>query len=111
MYKGKFRVGIEFYNMLIESKEFNSKVGNVLLALGKLQAELITFFTRKLISGNNKRAILTTLIEFAKRNRLFYMSTIISIKQVTLQHNFITHNIYTLFINLINESNLTKRYS
>ena len=108
MYKGEPTEGIEFYNLLVESDEFTSELGKVALASGKLEAELILFLMRNGIKGNYKRATLGTLVDRAKKNDLLDKNMIIALEQISKQRNYITHNIYALFTDLIDETILEK---
>lgn len=108
MYKGEPTAGIEFYNLLIESDEFTSELGKVALASGKLEAELMLFLDRNGIKGNYKKSTLGTLIKIGEENELFGSNLIISLKQISKQRNYLTHNIYALFTNLIDETILER---
>jgi len=108
MYQGKPTGGIKFYNLLMESEEFTSELGKVSLASGKLEAELIIYLIQNGISGNYKKATLGTLIRIGEENNLFDQNMIISLKQIAKQRNYITHNIYALFTDLIDETILEK---
>ena len=108
MYKGEPTEGIMFYNLLMNSEEFTSELGKVALASGKLEAELIIFLTQNGVSGNYKKATLGTLIRIGKDNKLFDQNMVISLELITKQRNYITHNIYALFTNLIDETILEK---
>lgn len=105
MYKGEPSNGIEFYNLLNKSKEFTSELGKVVLASGKLEAELIFFLKRSDIKGNYDKATLGgTLIDLTEKNDLIDDNMRISLKIISNQRNYITHNIYGLFIDLKDET-------
>ena len=104
MYKGQPSKGLEFYNLLNQSEEFTSELGKVALASGKLEAELILFLTKNEINGNYKKATLGTLIRIANENNLFSSNEKIAFKMISKQRNYITHNIYALFTDLIDET-------
>jgi hypothetical protein len=108
MYKGEPTKGIEFYNLLNESEEFTSELGKVALASGKLEAELILLLKRKGIKGKYDKATLGTLIELVDYNDLIDKNMRMSLKTISKQRNYITHNIYALFIDLIDETILEK---
>lgn len=109
MYKGEPTEGIEFYKLLIESEEFTSELGKVSLASGKLEAELMQFFNRNGIKENYKKASLGTLIKIGEKNKLFDSNMIISLNLISKQRNYLTHNIYALFTNLIDETILERK--
>ncbi len=108
MYRGESTEGIKFYNLLMESDEFTSELGKVTLASGKLEAELILLFNRNGINGNYKKATLGTLVRIGEDNKLFDENMAISLKQILKQRNHLTHNIYALFTNLIDETILER---
>ncbi len=108
MYKGQTSKGLDFYNLLHNSEEFTSELGKVALASGKLEAELILFLTRNEIKGNYKNSTLGKLIRVAAENNLFTKNEKIALEMISKQRNYITHNIYVLFIDLIEETILEK---
>lgn len=108
MYKGEPTKGLEFYKLLNESEEFTSELGKVALASGKLEAELIIILTKNGIKGNYKKATLGTLIDIADKNELIDNNMRSILKGLSKQRNYITHNIYALFIDLIDETILEK---
>ena len=108
MYKGKPSKGLEFYNLLNQSDEFTSELGKVALASGKLEVELINFLTRNEINENYKKATLGTLIRITNENNLLTSNEKIVFEMISKQRNYITHNIYALFTDLIDETFLEK---
>ena len=108
MYNGEPSKGLEFYKLLNESEEFISELGKVTLASGKLEAEMILFLKRKGIKGKYNKANLGTLIELVDKNNLIDKNMKISLKTISKQRNYITHNIYGLFIDLYDETILEK---
>lgn len=108
MYKGKPTEGLKFYNLLEESEEFTSELGKVALASGKLEAELIIHLELNDVKGKYKRATLGTLIEKAEKNGLLDKNMISALKMISKQRNYITHNIYALFIDQLEETILEK---
>ncbi len=108
MFKGEPKEGLEFYKLLVESEEFTSELGKVTLASGMLEAELIILLKRNEIEGKYKKATLGALIDKVKKNKLLDSNMIIHLRQVSLQRNYITHNIYALLSDLINETILER---
>lgn len=104
MYKGEPSKGIKFYNLLYQSEEFTSELGKVALASGKLEVELILFLTRNEINGNYRKATLGTLIRIVSENNLLNENEKIAFEMIYKQRNYITHNIYALFTDLIEET-------
>lgn len=107
-YQGKPTKGIEFYNLLNQSQEFTSELGRVALASGQLEAGLILLLKRHNINEKYNKATLGRLIRFANKYNLITNNDKISFEMISRQRNYITHNIYALFIDLINETVLEK---
>ena len=108
MYKGEPKKGIEFYELLEKSEEFTSELGKVTLASGKLEAELINLLEHNNVQGNYKKATLGTLINRAHKSQLIDKNLEMALRMVSTQRNYITHNIYALFIDQIDETILEK---
>ena len=56
------------------------------------------------VKGKYKRATLGTLIEKAEKNGLLDKNMISALKMISKQRNYITHNIYALFIDQLEET-------
>lgn len=109
MYRGEPTKGIAFYNLLFESDEFNIELGKVILAAGKLEAELILFLKRSGITQNLSRSTFGSLIKIGKQHNLFNNNNLtIALELICKQRNYLTHNIYALFIDLHEETILEK---
>lgn len=108
MYKGEPTKGIQFFNLLFESDEFCAELGKVTLAAGRLEAELILFLNRKGITENVNRSTLGKLISIGKRNALFDRNLTDAFETICKQRNYLTHNIYALFVELIDETILDR---
>lgn len=108
MYQGKPILGIEFYHFLEKSKEFTSELGQAVLACGKLEAELIILLEKNDLNGKYKKATLGTLIRRAEKNRIIDEKMIDALRMVSIQRNYITHNIYALFMGQLEETILEK---
>ncbi len=108
MFKGKPTKGIDFFHLLEKSEEFTSELGKVILNSGKLEAELIILFERHDIKEVNKRSTLGTLIRKAEMHKLLDNNMIHALKTITDERNYITHNIYALFIDQLSETLLEK---
>jgi hypothetical protein len=108
MYKGEPAKGVDFYNLLVESDEFTSALGKVALHSGKLEAELILLLLRNKAKENFSKKTLGALIDIAQKNNLLNDNLAAALKQVSKQRNYITHNIYALFIDLFDETMLEK---
>ena len=108
MYEGKPSKGMEFYKLLNESERFTSELGKVALASGRLEAEFIRLLIKNKIKGNYKKATLGKLIDIANSNKLLSENENMIFKHISKQRNYITHNIYALFSDLIDETILEK---
>lgn len=108
MYKGESSKGVDFYNLLFECKEFNIELGKVALSSGRLESEIILFLKRNKIEKFKINTTLGRLINIGKENKLFDRNLIISLEMVCKQRNYLTHNIYSLFVELIDETILEK---
>ena len=108
MYKGEKSEGVEFYNLLVESDEFNAELGKVTLAAGRLEAEIIFFLNRSGIKGDLYRKTLGQLIKIGKKNNLFDNNLTAALELIRDQRNYLTHNIYALFVELIDETILER---
>ena len=107
-YSGIKTEGLQFYKLLFESESFTSELGKVALASSKLEAELSIFLIRNGVKINSKKATLGKLINLVEENYLLNKNQLISLKMVSVQRNYITHNLYPLFNNLIDETILEK---
>jgi hypothetical protein len=108
MYKGKPCKGLAFYNLLFESNEFISELGKVTMASGRLEAELVIFLKKNEIKGNYHKATLGTLISKIKVNSLLDKNIIHALEQISIQRNYLIHNIYALFSDQLDETIIEK---
>lgn len=107
MYKGKPSEGIEFYELLYSSEEFCKELGKVALAAGKLESQLIRYFEKREITEISKRATLGKLIASAKKHKLL-TDLLDALETLCFQRNYLTHNIYALFSELVEETVLQR---
>jgi hypothetical protein len=108
MYQGKQSSGTEFFSLLFESDSFTSELGKVALASSKLEAEIILLLKQKGIKEKLNKATLGKLIEIAEKEKLLDKNLTIVLKEISKQRNYLTHNIYSLFIDLIDETILER---
>jgi hypothetical protein len=108
MYKGEDTKGIEFYNLLFESDRFTAELGKVTLAAGKLEAVLILFLKNNGLTENLQKATLGGLITKVNKQNILEKKLIYGLEMVCEQRNYLTHNIYALFIDLLDETILEK---
>lgn len=109
MYKGNPSSGLDFFNSLYKSKEFTSEFGQMILASAKLEAELILLLNKNNTEGNYKMFSLGKLIHIAHKNQLLSDNDFEIFKLLKNQRNYLTHNLYALFNNSIDESILVAR--
>ena len=108
MYRGEPTKGIEFFNLLFESEDFNAELGKVALAAGRLEAEIMLYFIRKGVKESISRLTLGQLIKIGKKKKLLDKNLTMALEQVCIQRNYLTHNIYALFNELIDETILER---
>ena len=108
MYKGEPSGGVEFYKLLYESHEFCVELGKVTLASGQLEAELMRLLSRKSVPKTVEGLALGQLIKIAEKYNAIGQSEIYWLNELCKQRNYLTHNIYALFIELIEETRLER---
>ena len=108
MYRGKPSEGVEFYDLLFESDEFTAELGKATLAAGRLEAEIILLLNRKGVKEDFNRSTLGQLLKIGERNKLFDNNFTAALEETCRQRNYLTHNIYALFIELIDETILER---
>jgi hypothetical protein len=109
MYKGQPSEGVEFYNLLFESDDFSAELGKVALAAGRLEAELMLFLYRNGVKDKILGPTLGKLIDLGNKHKLFDSNLAIALDITRKQRNYLTHNIYALLTNLIDETILEGR--
>lgn len=108
MYKGESSKGVEFFDLLFESDDFSAELGKVALAAGRLEAEIILYYIRNGVMENISRLTLGQLITIGKKKKLLDRNLAIALEQICMEKNYLTHNIYALFIELIDETVLER---
>ena len=108
MYKGKPSSGLDFFNLLYQSKEFTSEFGQMIIASAKLEAELILLLKKSNSKGIIKKYSLGKLIHIAYNNQLLSDNEFETFKLLKNQRNYMTHNLYALFNYSIEESILAR---
>ena len=108
MYKGETTKGIDFYNLLYSSDEFCLELGKVALAAGRLEAGLIKGLRNKGVTKGLEKAPLGKLIKIANDGNHIDINMYRALDITCKQRNYLTHNIYALFIELIEETILER---
>ncbi len=106
MYLGNSSSGVEFYQLLFKSDEFCSELGRVTLAASQLEGALTLLLRQKRVSQKIDSVPLGRLIKAAKDNNLLDHNELFWLDELCAQRNYLTHNIYALFIGLIEETRL-----
>ncbi|NVK53503.1 MAG: hypothetical protein HWD85_11260 [Flavobacteriaceae bacterium] len=107
-YKGNSSKGIDFYYHLFNSKEFCIELGKFTLLSSKLEAELILYYKRNNVKDTLEKATLGKLISIGSKNNLFDKNLSLILNQFLIQRNELTHNIYSIFRNIKDNSILEK---
>jgi len=100
--------GEVFFNKLYEDENFCQQLGKVILSASKLEAIIIRFLNNKNIDDINKKATLGQLIEKIKIKKLLDKNILVILKELSSQRNYLTHNIYLLLLNMIDETVLER---
>jgi|TARA_R110000782_G_scaffold80846_4_gene159929 hypothetical protein len=108
-YKGRSINGLEFYNLLHQSDEFTSVLGKMILASSKLESQMIIYLKDKQIKINHNEATLGNLINLLKTKKLIDHNIIDHLIIAKIQRNYLTHNIYALLTDLIDETILERK--
>jgi hypothetical protein len=106
MYKGETIQGKEFYDLLVKSDEFTSALGQMTLASGRLEAEIVKYFRRCGKNQNPKSATFGSLITIGRENDLFNSNELIALNMIKELRNEFTHRVYSLFMGLVPEERL-----
>jgi hypothetical protein len=104
----KATVGFEFYDLLFKSNEFCAELGRMTLAASQLEALLILLLKQKTVVQKIDGAPLGRLIKIARENGLLDQNELSWLDDLSAQRNYLTHNIYALFICLIEETRLER---
>jgi len=91
----------KFYTSLYDSDEFISQLGKMTLEMGRLEAELKAFLQKAGIRTNLDRDTLGLLIAKLSNCELISPQDISRFNDLRKQRNFLTHNLYTILNNQI----------
>jgi hypothetical protein len=107
MRKGEPTEGLEFYQLLYADDEFCKELGKAVLAVGRLEVELINYINNKNVGVKMKKSTLGKLVHFTKKHDL--LTEMVPVLEIMRdQRNYLTHNIYALFSGLIEETILPR---
>ena len=96
----------DFYQSLCDSAEFTSELGKMTLAVGRLEATLKSYFIKAGIKTNLKRDTLGLLIAKLMNYDEFKSDEISGLNEIRKQRNYLTHDIYALMSNQIDDSSM-----
>ena len=108
MYLGKPTEGLEFYDLLFKSDEFCAEMVRVALASSQLEAELIQLLLERKVPGKVVGLPLGALVKAAQKHNVLEPNVLSALDDLCWQRNYLTHNIYALFIGLIEETRLER---
>lgn len=107
MRNGEPLQGIEFFNQLSDDEDFCKELGRAMLAAGRLEAELIRYFSITGIDETTNKANLGRLLRIAKKNEIL-VKMIPALEMLNEQRNYLAHNIYALFSGQVEETILPR---
>lgn len=96
--------GEKFFNKLYEDEDFCKQLGKVILSASKLETQLIKLLESK--SDINYTITLGGLITKIKDANLLPQNTIEVLRQLSEQRNYLTHNIFIMLSDIIEDSKL-----
>ncbi len=100
--------GEVFFNNLYKNEEFCHYLGKVILSASKLEAIIIKFLNKNQINDIKKKATLGQLIDKVERENLLDKKILVVLRELSSQRNYLTHNIYLLLLNMIEETLLER---
>jgi hypothetical protein len=98
----------EFFLRLYEDQAFCAGLGRVVLAAGRLESMLREYLSMKRIAITEKEATLGRITSIMKTRNLLTRNGEIHFSQLTLQRNYLTHSLFDLFAEKIEESLLPR---
>lgn len=107
MRNGEPLEGVEFFNQLSDDENFCKELGRAMLAAGRLEAELIKYFSAKGVDEKTNKANLGRLLRIAKKNEIL-VKMVPALETLNDQRNYLAHNIYALFSGQVEETILPR---
>ncbi|MEA3289800.1 MAG: hypothetical protein U9Q04_06410 [Campylobacterota bacterium] len=96
-----------FFNKLYEDEEFCQQLGKVTLSSSKLEVQLIKLLNNNSNVNNNLyNSTLGSLITKTKKENILTKNTIEALKLLSEQRNYLTHNIYSILSNDLDDNTL-----
>lgn len=100
---------LDFFNVLFNDDEFCSELGKLIMASGWLETELVSYLSKKLNKSINQKSTLGKLTNVLVENNLLTERGKLHYKDLTNKRNYFSHNLYSLFNFLIEETILPSR--
>lgn len=97
--------GQKFFKELYENEEFCNKLGKIILLAGKLESLLIKLIENS-SSDTNYNLTMGKLIDKIEKLKLLPKNTIEVLRLLCEQRNHLTHNIFIILSDLIEDSKL-----
>lgn len=97
--------GEKFFKELYENEEFCNKLGKIILLAGKLESLLIKLIENS-SNSTNYNLTMGKLIDKVENQELLPKNTIEVLKLLCEQRNHLTHNIFIILSDLIEDSKL-----
>lgn len=107
MRNGEPLEGVEFFDQLSEDENFCKELGRAILAAGRLEAELIKYFSMNGIDEETNKANLGRLLRIAKKNEILD-KMVPALEMLNDQRNYLAHNMYALFSGQVEETILPR---
>ncbi|MEW6550971.1 MAG: hypothetical protein AB1389_02480 [Campylobacterota bacterium] len=103
--------GETFFNKLYEDEEFCKQLGKVMLSAAKLETQLIKLLENSEDNKKNMQYDITmgVLIRKIENAKLLPENTIIILKELAEQRNHLTHNIFIIFSDTIENPKLIEK--
>ncbi|MFC3154575.1 hypothetical protein [Gilvimarinus japonicus] len=107
MYRGIEVEGLAFFELLNESQDFCAELGRVVLAAGRLESLILGLVQAPEGEAPFHRSTLGQLIAYAEKHKDL-KPLVPHLKEVKNQRNYLTHSIYALLSDQIEETRLER---
>src|SRR5215471_6287443 len=98
----------EFFSKLYEDKAFCTGLGRVVLAAGRLESMLREYLSLNGVTIKEREATLGNITSIMKQQNLLTQNGVIHFAQLTQQRNYLTHRLFDLFAEKIEETLLPR---
>jgi hypothetical protein len=97
----------DFFTILYMDKDFCISMGKMTLAAGRFESDLKEYLRIFSVNIPEEKATLGMLISQLRKNGLLSRNGEMVLKDIKKQRNYLTHNLYNLFSERIDETILT----